>query len=65
MLARRGRNYVLGRVAVFDVHAQVALGKIADVPERGQDFVVCAKKLGDRFCFRRRFDDDEGRHGAG
>ena len=50
-------DFVLGRKVVFDVYAELALGKVGNVPHRSLDHVVTAEVAAERFCFGRRFDD--------
>src|SRR5882724_5665403 len=52
-------GHVLGREAVLDVHAQLALRQIAQVPHRRLDGVARAQVLADRLRLGGRLDDDE------
>src|SRR5881628_845619 len=52
-------GHVLGREAVLDVHAELALRQIAQVPHRRLDGVARAQVLADRLGFGGRLDDDE------
>src|SRR5690606_20832431 len=45
--------------AALDVHPQLALGQIADVPHGGDDLEVAPEILVNRLRLRRRFDDDQ------
>ena len=58
LLARRNR-LVLFRKLVLDVHAQLALGQIADVSHRRDDLVVAAQVFVDRLRLRRRLHHDK------
>ena len=52
------RNEV-GREAVLDVDAELLLGQIHDVADRGANAVAAAEVLADRLRLGRRLDDDE------
>src|SRR2546426_12221409 len=52
-------GHVLGREAVLDVHAELALRQIAQVPHRRLDGVARAQVLADRLRLGGRLDDDE------
>ena len=54
-----GDRLVDRRKAFVDVDAELALRQIAHVSHRRDDFVVAPEVLVDRFCLRRRFDDDK------
>ena len=63
-------DHVLGREAVVDVDAELALagvlGQVADVAVRGQDAVIGAEVALDRPRLGRRLDDHQVlRHAAG
>jgi hypothetical protein len=63
LLATVLRDHVLGREAVLDVHAELALagivGQVTDVPVRRQDTVIVAEVALDRPCLGWRLDDHE------
>src|SRR2546425_940359 len=52
-------GHVLGREAVLDVHAELALRQIAQVPHGRLDGVARAQVLADRLRLGGRLDDDE------
>ena len=54
-----GQDDVLGLEAGLDVHAELALGQVADVSHRRDDLVVAPEVFVDRLRLRRRFDDDQ------
>ena len=49
----------MGREIVLDVHTQLALGKVPDVPHGGFDQIIRPQVAVDRMRFGGRFDDDE------
>ncbi len=52
-------NQVLGLKVPVQVHAQLALGQISNVPERSEHVIIAPKVLSDGFRFRGRFHDNE------
>ena len=54
-----GKDDVSGLEAGVDVDAQLALGQVADVAHRRDDFVVAPQIFVDRLRLRRRLDDDQ------
>ena len=52
-------HLVRGLEPIVDVHAELALRQIADVPHRGDDFVIPAQIFVDGLRLRRRLHHDQ------
>ena len=50
---------ILRTKAVFNVHAEILSGQVADMPHGGLHVEVLPEELADCACLRGRFDDDQ------